>query len=149
MVVNAGFLERLSALPIEAYQAGELVLRKGQTSGKVFILRQGSVEVLDGGQRIALANQPGTVFGEIGVLLDQPAMADVRVTEPSSFYVAAGRVFLHVHRDAALHVAGILARRLVAAHRNLDEVRRRLTERGGGLEDAVDAVDRSLLAPPS
>jgi hypothetical protein len=58
-------------------------------------------------------------------------------------------VFLHVQRDAALHVAGILARRLVAAHRNLDEVRRRLTERGGGLEDAVDAVDRSLLAPPS
>ena len=36
---------------------------------------------------------------------------------------AAGKVFLRVHREAALHVAEILARRLVAAHRNLDEVR--------------------------
>jgi CRP-like cAMP-binding protein len=115
----------------------------------VFILKRGAVEVIDGDERIALANEPGTVFGEIGVLLDQPPMADVRVLEPSTFYVAAGKVFLHVHRGAALHVAELLAKRLVAAHRRLDAVRRRLPpEQRGALEDMVDAVDRSLLAPP-
>ena len=83
------------------------------------------------------------------VLLDQPPMADVRVVEPSTFYVAAGKVFLRVHRGAALRVAELLARRLVAAHRRLDEVRRRLPgPRDGVLEEAVDAVDRSLIAPP-
>jgi hypothetical protein len=72
------------------------------------------------------------------------------VLEPSTFYVAAGKVFLRVHREAALHVAELLARRLVAAHRRLDEVRRRLPpeQRDGVLEEMVDAVDRSLLAPP-
>ena len=59
------------------------------------------------------------------------------------------RFFLRVHREAALHVAELLARRLVAAHRRLDEVRGLLPEqRDGALEDMVDAVDRSLLAPP-
>ena len=144
------FLQGLSTLPLEGYQPGDLILRKGQTAGKVFILRQGAVEVIDGDERIGLANEPGTVFGEIGVLLDQPPMADVRVLEPSTFYVAAGKVFLRVHREAALHVAELLARRLVAAHRRLDEVRRQLLpeQRDGVLEEMVDAVDRSLLAPP-
>jgi CRP-like cAMP-binding protein len=150
MVDVAMFLAGLSTLPVETCQPGDLILRKGQTAGKVFILRQGAVEVIDGDERIALANEPGTVFGEIGVLLDQPPMADVRVLEPSTFYVAAGRVFLRVHREAALHVAELLARRLVAAHRRLDEVRRQLLpeQRDGVLEEMVDAVDRSLLAPP-
>jgi CRP-like cAMP-binding protein len=150
MVDIAMFLTGLSNLPLETHQAGDLILRKGQVAGKLFILKQGAVEVVDGDERIALGNEPGTVFGEIGVLLDQPPMADVRVLEPSTFYVAAGKVFLRVHREAALHVAELLARRLVAAHRRLDEVRRRLPpeQRDGVLEEMVDAVDRSLLAPP-
>jgi CRP-like cAMP-binding protein len=150
MVDLAMFLASLSNLPLETCQAGDLILRKGQAAGKVFILKQGAVEVIDGDERIGFANEPGTVFGEIGVLLDQPPMADVRVLEPSTFYVAAGKVFLRVHREAALHVAELLARRLVAAHRRLDEVRRQLLpeQRDGVLEEMVDAVDRSLLAPP-
>jgi CRP/FNR family transcriptional regulator, cyclic AMP receptor protein len=150
MVDIAMFLTGLSNLPLETHQAGDLILRKGQVAGKLFILKQGAVEVVDGDDRIARASEPGAVFGEIGVLLDQPPMADVRVLEPSTFYVAAGKVFLRVHREAALHVAELLARRLVAAHRRLDEVRRRLPpeQRDGVLEEMVDAVDRSLLAPP-
>jgi CRP/FNR family cyclic AMP-dependent transcriptional regulator len=146
----AMFLEGCAALPLEAYQPGDVILRKGETAGKVFILKQGAVEVVDGEERIALASEPGAVFGELGVLLDQPPMADVRVLEPSTFYVAAGKVFLRVHRDAALHVAGILARRLVSAHRNLEQLRRRLTpeQRDGMLEEMVDAVDRSLHWQP-
>jgi CRP/FNR family cyclic AMP-dependent transcriptional regulator len=150
MVDIAMFLAGLSTLPQEAHEPGHLILRKGETAGRLFILKEGAVEVIDPPQRIAIAREPGSVFGEIGVLLDQPPMADVRVLEPSTFYVAAGKVFLRVHREAALHVAELLARRLVAAHRRLDEVRRGLLpeQRDGELEEAVDAVDRSLLAPP-
>jgi CRP/FNR family cyclic AMP-dependent transcriptional regulator len=150
MVDIAMFLAGLSALPLETYQPGDVILRKGKPAGKVFILKEGAIEVVDGDERIALASEPGAVFGELGVLLDQPPMADVRVLEPSTFYVAAGKVFLRVHREAALHVATILARRLVSAHRNLNQLRRRLTpeQRDGMLEEMVDAVDRSLLWPP-
>lgn len=150
MLDLAMFLDSLSGLPVENRQAGEMLLRKGHATGRLYILRQGVVEVLDGERRIAQASTPGTVFGELGVLLDQPHMADVRVVEPSSFYVAHGKVFLRVHREAALHVACILARRLVAVHADLDTMRVRATEapHDRALEAMVDAADRSLHQSP-
>jgi len=149
MLDVAAFLESLSGLPVESHQAGEVILRKGHATGKLYILKQGAVEVLDGGRRISQASTPGAVFGELGVLLDRPPMADVRVLEPSTFYVAHGKVFLRVHREAALHVAMVLARRLVAVHADLDAVRDRApdTPHDRALEQMVDAVDRSLHQP--
>jgi CRP-like cAMP-binding protein len=146
----SAFLEGLSKLPLRIYQPGEVVLHEGQTTGRLFVLKQGAVEVVSGGQQIAVASEPGAVFGELGVLLDKPHMADVRALEPSTFYCADGKVFLRVHREAALHVAMILARRLVAAHRNLDGVKSRLSsdQQGGELGDMIDAVDRSLQLEP-
>ncbi|MEM7026381.1 MAG: cyclic nucleotide-binding domain-containing protein [Pseudomonadota bacterium] len=154
MLDVARFLDSLSALPVETRQAGDVILRKGQATGRLFILKQGAVEVLDGERRIAEASEPGAVFGELAVLLNQPHMADVRVVAPSTFHVADGKVFLRVHRDAAVHVACILARRLMAAHCNLDLVKAQLeyASDGAPLGPMVDAVDRSLLwslmAPP-
>ena len=87
------FLAGLSTLPLETHEAGDLILRKGQAAGKVFILKQGAVEVIDGDDRIGFSDEPGTVFGEIGVLLDQPPMADVRVLQPSTFYARPARFF--------------------------------------------------------
>jgi CRP-like cAMP-binding protein len=149
MLDTASFLESLSGLPVEHRDAGEVILRKGHTSGRLYILKQGAVEVLDGDRRISQASTPGAVFGELGVLLDQPHMADVRALEPSTFYVAHGKVFLRVHREAALHVACVLARRLVAVHADLDAVRGRSADvpDGRALEEMVDAVDRSLHRP--
>lgn len=146
MLEVAAFLEGLSTLPVRTWQAGEVVLRQGQTTGRLLVLKEGSVEVISDGQQIALASEPGAVFGEMGVLLGQPHMADVRALEPSTFYMADGKVFLRVHRMAALHVAVILARRLASVHHNLDRMKDRLTtdQRGGPLEDMLDAVDRSL-----
>jgi len=150
MLDVAKFLESLSGLPVEDHEPGTVILRKGETTGKLFVLKQGAVEVVDNDRRIAQSSMPGAVFGELCVLLDQPHMADVRVLEPSTFYVAHGKVFLRVHREAALHVAGVLARRLVAVHADLD------TMRGMGdsapntvFEDMVDAVGRSLHAVDS
>lgn len=143
------FLQSLTSLPTERHPAGEVILRKGRTTGRLFILQRGAVEVVDGDRRIALATTPGAVFGELGVLLDQPHMADVRVLEPSSFYVAHGKVFLRVHREAALHVATVLARRLMAVHGDLDMMRREVADapEGRALGQMVDAVGRSLHQP--
>lgn len=149
MLDVAAFLESLTALPVESHQAGAVILRKGHTTGRLYILKQGAVEVVDGDRRIAQSTAPGAVFGELGVLLDQPHMADVRVVEPSDFYVAHGKVFLRVHREAALHVAGVLAKRLLAVHADLDIMRRRAVEppHDHTLEEMADAVDRSLHQP--
>jgi CRP-like cAMP-binding protein len=83
-------LQKLSSLPIEAYQTGETVLARGTTTGKLLVLIEGAVEVVRDGGRIAEIDEPGAVFGEVALLLDQPHTADVRTLVPSTFYVADG-----------------------------------------------------------
>ncbi len=105
-------LEKLSSLPLEVHQPGDVVLAAGTTTGKLLILKQGVVEVVRDGVRLAEVSTPGAVFGELAVLLGQPHTADVRALQPSSFHVAHGQTFLQVNPTAALYVAVILAERL-------------------------------------
>ena len=62
------------------------------------------------------------MFGELSALLDQPHTADVRALKDSQFYVADAALF-ETEPIAVLHVARILARRLVAADRVLVELK--------------------------
>ena len=70
--------------------------------------------------------QPGAVFGELSVLLDQPHTADVRALEASQFYVADAASLLRVDPIALLYVATVLARRLDDANQALIELRRQV-----------------------
>jgi CRP/FNR family transcriptional regulator, cyclic AMP receptor protein len=64
---------------------------------------------------IAKVAEPGAVFGELSVLLDQPHTAHVRALETSQFLVADATTFLAQDPIAALYVATVLARRLDGA----------------------------------
>src|SRR5262249_12628086 len=75
---------------------------------------------------IATVTEPGAVFGELSVLLDQPHTADVRALETSQFYVADAATLLRVDPIALLYVATVLARRLDDANQALVELRRQL-----------------------
>ena len=121
-------LQRLSSLPVEAYQPGETVLAGGSSTGKLLVMIEGAVEVARGGVRIAEIAEPGAVFGELALLLDQPHSADVRTLAPSTFYVADGRTILQVDPVTALYVAVVLAQRLATVNRHLVEVRGRMAE---------------------
>jgi CRP/FNR family cyclic AMP-dependent transcriptional regulator len=48
------------------------------------------------GVEIATVTEPGAVFGELSVLLDQPHTADVRALEASQFYVADAATLLRI-----------------------------------------------------
>jgi CRP-like cAMP-binding protein len=90
------------------------------------MLRKGAVAVLKEGVEIATVTEPGAVFGELSVLLDQPHTADVRALETSQFYVADAATLLRVDPVALLYVATVLARRLDDANQVLVELRRQL-----------------------
>src|SRR5258706_12114997 len=78
----------LATLPISTYEPGEMVIAAGETTGKLLLLRRGSVEVVKEGTQVARISEPGAVFGELAALLDQPHTADVRALETSEFHVA-------------------------------------------------------------
>ena len=119
-------LRKLSSLPIETYAEGALVLPSGSRTGKLLVMIKGVVAVIRSGMRIAEIAEPGAVFGDLAVLLDQPHSADVRALQPSTFYVADGGTILRVDPVVALYVAVILAQRLDTVAGLLVEARRRM-----------------------
>jgi CRP/FNR family transcriptional regulator, cyclic AMP receptor protein len=122
----ATVLRKLSSLPIETYQEGALVLRSGTRTGKLLVMIKGVVEVVRSDMRLAQIAEPGAVFGDLAILLDQPHSADVRALQRSTFYVADGGTILRVDPVVALYVAVILAQRLDTVDGLLVEARRRL-----------------------
>ena len=122
----AVFQQRLAALPLATYQAGETVLAAGSTTGRLLILREGAVEIVKEGVQIAKVTEPGAVFGELSVLLNQPHTADIRALQTSQFHVADAAALLAQDPIALLYVAAILARRLDGANHALIELKRQL-----------------------
>src|SRR6266496_3685415 len=122
----AVFQRKLAGFPIATYRAGQTVLTAASTTGRLLILKKGAVAVLREGVEIATVTEPGAVFGELSVLLDQPHTADVRALEASQFYVADAATLLRVDPIALLYVATVLARRLDDANQALIELKRQV-----------------------
>lgn len=113
-------------MPVVTHRAREVVLTAGSKTDELLFLRSGAVEVVKDGTQIASVSEPGSVFGELAILLDQPHTADVRTLEQSEFYVANAQATLAVNPTVALYVSAVLARRLDAANRSLIEVKHQL-----------------------
>ena len=137
----ATFERRLAGLPVVKHGAREVVLTAGSKTSELLFLRSGTVEVVKDGVQIASVNAPGSVFGELAVILDQPYTADVRTLEQSEFYVADTPAILASDPTVALYVAAILARRLDAANRWLVAVKRQL-QTGDSSSEIGEAIER-------
>jgi len=122
----AAFQRKLAGFPLATYQTGEIVLNAASMTGRLLILKQGAVTVIKEGVEIAVVTEPGAVFGEVSVLLDQPHAAEVRALEASQFYVADAATLLRVDPIALLYVATVLARRLDGANQALIELKRQV-----------------------
>jgi CRP/FNR family transcriptional regulator, cyclic AMP receptor protein len=101
----------IATLPLVTYQAGETVIADGSKTARVLILKKGAVAIIKEDTEIAKVTEPGAVFGEFSVLLDQPNKVDVRTLETSQFHVADAAVLLKQNPIAA-HVTMVLARQL-------------------------------------
>ena len=91
---KATFQNSLTGLPIVTYQAGETVIVDGSKTARLLILRKGSVAIVKEDTEIATVAEPGAVFGELSILLDQPHTADVRALGTSQFHVADANTLL-------------------------------------------------------
>ena len=120
------FQRKLATFPLATYQAGETVLSACSKTGRLLILKEGAVAVLKEGVEIARVTEPGAVFGELSVLLDQPHSAEVRALEASQFHVADGATTLRTDPVAVLYVATVLAQRLDSANRALLDLKRQV-----------------------
>ena len=133
--------DRFAALPLETYEAGATVLAAGSTTGRLLVLEEGLVEVVRDGVRLAELGEPGTMFGELALLLGRAHTCDVLALEPSTFRVAEAAGLLRDDPTLAFYLAALLARRLDLANHALVEVRRQL-EAGQPRSVVGRALDR-------
>ena len=120
----SAFQKSVATLPLATFRPNEIVLAAGSKTGRLLILKQGAVVIVEEGIEIAKVTEPGAVFGEVSALLDTPHTADVRALEVSQFYVADADLLQD--KAALRHVAAILARRLVNANEAFIELKRHL-----------------------
>jgi CRP-like cAMP-binding protein len=131
--------------PRRVFSSGVVLLEEGKRAGVLYFLESGSVEILKLGHLISRVSQPGAVFGEVSVLLEQPHMATVRAgTEIVMRVVDNPQEFLETNPAIAVHVARLLARRLNAVTTYLVDLKRQYEDRTDHL-GMVDEVLESLL----
>ncbi|SRR5258706_9176047 len=140
----SSIIENCQGLPERRFATGETVLEEGKKLGLIYILAEGSVEILKEDVQLNRVSAPGAIFGEMSILLDQPHMATVRALTDSRFYVAAnGKAFLKAHPEINLHVSTLLAERLNSMASYLVDLKKQFEDRADHL-GIVDEVLESL-----
>jgi CRP-like cAMP-binding protein len=135
-------LELCDDLERVEFSRGESLLQAGARSGNLYILVSGQLEVAQGDTVITRISAPGSIVGEISVLLDLPHQADVRAaTDAICCVTRGGRDFLASRPELALLVAELLARRLTGMLGYLADLKAQYADR----DDHLGMVDEVLL----
>jgi len=127
----ASILDNCAGVPCERFAPGTVLLSEGETSGRLYVLAEGSVEVLRGDTQVAVIGDAGSVFGEMSVLLNRPHTATVRAASPvGAFVFEDAESFLKSNPEIAFLVGKLLAARLNAATTYLVDLKRQFEGQG-------------------
>jgi CRP-like cAMP-binding protein len=130
----SAMLDKCAGVPRKEFAAGTVLLSEGEASGRLYVLADGSVEVLRGDTQVAVIGEPGSVFGEMSVLLNRPHTATVRATSPIGVFVFDdAESFLKSNPEIAFLLGKLLAERLNAATTYLVDLKRQFEGHGNHL----------------
>jgi CRP/FNR family cyclic AMP-dependent transcriptional regulator len=138
-------LEHCGGIPKKDVAKGTILLQEGQKTGHAYVLVEGRLEVLRGETQVSVSEEPGSLYGEMSVLLDAPHTATVRaVTDSRVHVIEDAEAFFRDHPKLAWLAATLLARRLNAATSYLADLMRQYAGYGDHLEMVGDVL-ASLL----
>jgi CRP/FNR family transcriptional regulator, cyclic AMP receptor protein len=133
----------------EEFPPGTVLLSEGETSGRLYVLAKGAVEVLRGDTQVALVDEPGAVFGEMSVLLDRPHTATVRTATPVTLFVFDdAERFLKSNPEIAFLLGRLLAERLNAATTYLVDLKRQFEGHGDHLGMVGEVLETLIHQQP-
>lgn len=129
--------------------AGTPVVQEGGKTGHLFVLIEGKLEVVRGDTVVAVLTEPGAVFGEMSVLLDQPHSAPVRAVSDAVIYDFDGAtVFLRDQPEMMLLITQLLAQRLNAATTYLADLMQQYSSHGTHLSMIGELLQAMINLPP-
>src|SRR4030088_3444060 len=129
--------------------AGVIVIQEGGTTGHLYVLIEGRLEVLKGDTIVASITEPGAVLGEMSVLLDQPHTATVRAASDSTIYEFSDAASVLREQPAvALLIARLLAQRLNVANTYLADIMQQYAGHGDHLAMFGEILQSLINLPP-
>lgn len=148
----ANLLTLTKSQPVRTLAAGELLIEAGESGGELYVLQSGRLLVERDGLEIATISQPGSLIGEMSVLLGVDHSASVRAQTAVEVRVIEQAVaFLESTPIVALHVATMVCQRLEDTSALLVQFKKEAAAgRGeqGFLERIFGAVTGTGAPPP-
>jgi CRP/FNR family transcriptional regulator, cyclic AMP receptor protein len=137
----ADILEFCAGRQARTFKAGEIMISEGGQDNRLFVLIEGQVEVLRKQTQVSYIDEPGSIFGEMSVLLDMPYSATVKaLSDVKAYVIDDAFTFLASKPEIAIYVASLLARRLYYTTSYLVD----LQQQAAGKREDLDLVDRIL-----
>lgn len=134
-------LEFCKGRKAETFKSGAVLIQEGGEDRKLFVLIEGQVEVMRKDTQVSYIDEPGSLFGEMSVLLDMPYSATVKALSNLKAYVIDDPIaFLGSDPQVALELAALLARRLYYTTSYLVD----LQQQAAGRREDLDLVDKIL-----
>ena len=135
-------------LPERHFEPGEVILKEGGETGFLYFLKEGKVEIQRSGEKIAESDQPGSIFGEISILLGRPHMADVIALEKCTFHVAEdAESYLRDHPEVNIHISRDLARKVDQLSCYLVDIKQQFADETNHLGMVHEVLDTLMQLP--
>jgi CRP/FNR family cyclic AMP-dependent transcriptional regulator len=129
--------------------AGTELLEEGHSTGHLYILLDGRLEVIKTGTTVAVVSEPGALFGEMSLLLGQPHTATVRALAECRIYeILDAQRFLAENPGLTLSIARMLAQRLNVANTYLADLKRQYAGHGTHLAMVGEVLQSMINLPP-
>ena len=137
----ADILDYCEGLARISFKPGQVMLPENERLGRLYVLVEGQVEVIRERTAVTLVDEPGSIFGEMAVLLDMPHSATVKALSAVTAYeIPDALTFLDKRPEFSLHIATMLARRLYYTTSYLVD----LQQQAAGKRQDLDLVDQIL-----
>jgi CRP-like cAMP-binding protein len=129
------------------FKPGQAMLPEGERLGKLLVLIEGQVEIIRERTQVTHVDEPGSIFGEMAVLLDMPHSATVRaLSDVRAYEIPDALTFLDRNPELSLQIAIMLARRLYYTTSYLVDLQQQAAGKRQDL-DLVDQILASLVDP--
>ena len=137
----ADILDYCEGLAKISFKPGQVMLPENERLGRLYVLVTGQVEVIRERTAVTLVDEPGSIFGEMAVLLDMPHSATVKALSAVTAYeIPDALTFLDKRPEFSLAIATMLARRLYYTTSYLVD----LQQQAAGKRQDLDLVDQIL-----
>ena len=137
----ADILDYCDGLAKISFKPGQVILPENERLGRLYVLVTGQIEVIRERTAVTLVDEPGSIFGEMAVLLDMPHTATVKALSAVTAYeIPDALTFLDKRPEFSLAIATMLARRLYYTTSYLVD----LQQQAAGKRQDLDLVDQIL-----